>query len=207
MRFKVGCGVAERNTSLPYDDRSRSCGPTPVDAVFHANLGTSAGTPTTPRGGNPRRKRLSSVGEKQGLPPVATPNGVRCEPNARADSGCMPIRERSIVFGRSPCEHMCLRMTVALVLWTCVPPEGEAAAPFWPEFHGPGRDNMSTETGLLTQWPEGGPPRCWSTVSRPCSSCWRERVPRETFGRAVGAVRRPAPNKGLGDPRPTSVSP
>ncbi|MBL7223690.1 MAG: PQQ-binding-like beta-propeller repeat protein [Candidatus Brocadiae bacterium] len=32
----------------------------------------------------------------------------------------------------------------------------------WPQFHGPRRDNMSTETGLLEQWPEGGPTRLWT---------------------------------------------
>ncbi len=31
----------------------------------------------------------------------------------------------------------------------------------WPEFHGPNRDNMSTDTGLLKTWPEGGPSRIW----------------------------------------------
>jgi outer membrane protein assembly factor BamB len=31
----------------------------------------------------------------------------------------------------------------------------------WPEFHGPGRTNMSPETGLLKKWPEGGPPLVW----------------------------------------------
>ena len=31
----------------------------------------------------------------------------------------------------------------------------------WPQFHGPNRDNMSTETGLLKQWPEGGPKLLW----------------------------------------------
>lgn len=31
----------------------------------------------------------------------------------------------------------------------------------WPQFHGPRRDNVSTETGLLTRWPEGGPPLVW----------------------------------------------
>jgi outer membrane protein assembly factor BamB len=29
----------------------------------------------------------------------------------------------------------------------------------WPQFHGPRRDNISTETGLLKKWPEGGPKR------------------------------------------------
>lgn len=32
-----------------------------------------------------------------------------------------------------------------------------ARAEDWPQFHGPNRDNMSTETGLLKTWPEGGP--------------------------------------------------
>ena len=29
--------------------------------------------------------------------------------------------------------------------------------PFWPQFHGPGRDNISVEKGLLKRWPDGGP--------------------------------------------------
>ena len=31
----------------------------------------------------------------------------------------------------------------------------------WPQFGGPRRDNKSTETGLLTRWPVGGPKRLW----------------------------------------------
>jgi outer membrane protein assembly factor BamB len=34
----------------------------------------------------------------------------------------------------------------------------------WPQWHGPDRTNLSSETGLLKQWPEGGPKRIW-TVS------------------------------------------
>ncbi len=41
---------------------------------------------------------------------------------------------------------------------------GTAEEPSWPQFHGPNRDNLSTETGLLDEWPEGGPPLAW-TVS------------------------------------------
>jgi len=33
----------------------------------------------------------------------------------------------------------------------------------WPQFHGPNRDNISTETGLLEKWPEGGPKLLWTT--------------------------------------------
>jgi outer membrane protein assembly factor BamB len=31
----------------------------------------------------------------------------------------------------------------------------------WPQWRGPKRDNVSTETGLLTEWPEAGPPLVW----------------------------------------------
>ncbi|NQT50460.1 PQQ-binding-like beta-propeller repeat protein [bacterium] len=36
-----------------------------------------------------------------------------------------------------------------------------ATAP-WPQLHGPRRDNQSTETGLLEQWPDGGPKLAWA---------------------------------------------
>jgi len=32
----------------------------------------------------------------------------------------------------------------------------------WPQFHGPNRDNLSTETGLLKKWPENGPDLLWT---------------------------------------------
>jgi outer membrane protein assembly factor BamB len=31
----------------------------------------------------------------------------------------------------------------------------------WPQWRGPGRDGVSTETGLLKQWPAAGPPLAW----------------------------------------------
>jgi outer membrane protein assembly factor BamB len=36
-----------------------------------------------------------------------------------------------------------------------------AEAPSWPQFHGPRRDNVSTETGLLSSWPADGPRLVW----------------------------------------------
>jgi len=33
--------------------------------------------------------------------------------------------------------------------------------PAWPDFHGPGRENKSRETGLLREWPKEGPARLW----------------------------------------------
>lgn len=41
-----------------------------------------------------------------------------------------------------------------------------AAAPAevdWPQWHGPNRDNLSRETGLLKQWPSGGPKLLWTS--------------------------------------------
>jgi outer membrane protein assembly factor BamB/tRNA A58 N-methylase Trm61 len=32
---------------------------------------------------------------------------------------------------------------------------------YWPQWRGPNRDNVSTETGLLKEWPEDGPPLLW----------------------------------------------
>jgi len=51
----------------------------------------------------------------------------------------------------------------AVLLAIASPVFGEAAAPggYWPQFHGPSRDNISTEKGLLKQWPEGGPKLVW----------------------------------------------
>ena len=39
-----------------------------------------------------------------------------------------------------------------------------ASEPSWPTFHGPRRDNLSRETGLLKQWPEGGPKLLWRFI-------------------------------------------
>jgi outer membrane protein assembly factor BamB len=47
----------------------------------------------------------------------------------------------------------------------CVPSLDAADAaggPNWPEFHGPGRTNISPDRGLLKQWPKGGPRLLWT---------------------------------------------
>lgn len=31
----------------------------------------------------------------------------------------------------------------------------------WPQWRGPNRDGVSTESGLLKNWPEGGPKLLW----------------------------------------------
>jgi len=48
-----------------------------------------------------------------------------------------------------------------LALW---PTPGELSAADWPQWRGPNRDNVSSENGLLQQWPDGGPPRLWTAV-------------------------------------------
>lgn len=37
-----------------------------------------------------------------------------------------------------------------------------ALAEDWPQYRGPRRDDVSTETGLLKKWPAGGPPLLWT---------------------------------------------
>ena len=40
-----------------------------------------------------------------------------------------------------------------------------ATASDWPQWRGPNRDDVSAETGLLNQWPPGGPPLAWKTTA------------------------------------------
>lgn len=56
------------------------------------------------------------------------------------------------------------RSLTALLVLAALAPRGaaEEAACSWPQFHGPRRDNVSTETGLLKAWPEGGPKLLWT---------------------------------------------
>src|SRR5438105_3636995 len=34
----------------------------------------------------------------------------------------------------------------------------------WPQWRGPNRDGISSETGLATSWPQGGPPVVWKAT-------------------------------------------
>ena len=42
--------------------------------------------------------------------------------------------------------------------------QGPTSPAEWSQWRGPNRDGTSTETGLLKQWPAGGPPRVWQTT-------------------------------------------
>ncbi|MBI3858012.1 MAG: PQQ-binding-like beta-propeller repeat protein, partial [Planctomycetes bacterium] len=50
-------------------------------------------------------------------------------------------------------------LTAALLAFLCG--AQEQAPGHWPQWRGPNRDNVSTETGLLKEWPEGGPKLLW----------------------------------------------
>ena len=57
-------------------------------------------------------------------------------------------------------------LSIAMFVLTAVPvaspgAEGPGAVGPWPQWRGPNRDNISTETGLLKEWPKGGPPLAW----------------------------------------------
>ena len=68
----------------------------------------------------------------------------------------------------SPLIHAALRCATLAALLASAQ-AGEQAArlvaskePGWPQFRGPRRDGICTETGLLQSWPEGGPKQVWS---------------------------------------------
>lgn len=50
----------------------------------------------------------------------------------------------------------------SLTAWLVLPSLAVADTPSWPQFHGPNRDNISQETGLLREWPQEGPKLLWT---------------------------------------------
>ena len=50
-----------------------------------------------------------------------------------------------------------------VMLLACVSVASPATAADWPNWRGPNRDGKCTETGLLKQWPAGGPKLLWQT--------------------------------------------
>jgi len=53
---------------------------------------------------------------------------------------------------------------MALICVLVATPASIAADPdsSWPQSHGPNRDNISDEIGLLKKWPDKGPPLLWT---------------------------------------------
>ncbi len=58
--------------------------------------------------------------------------------------------------------HRMWTLTVAAALLAAV--GCGAVADDWPQWRGPNRDDVSRETGLLKQWPAGGPPLAWKAT-------------------------------------------
>jgi outer membrane protein assembly factor BamB len=56
-----------------------------------------------------------------------------------------------------------MRVLTALALLALLQPIS-AQAPEWFQWRGPNRDGHSAETGLLKEWPAGGPPQVWRTT-------------------------------------------
>lgn len=52
---------------------------------------------------------------------------------------------------------------LAVMAVLSVPVAGAESSASWPEFHGPRRDNISRERGLLRRWPSGGPRLVWKS--------------------------------------------
>jgi outer membrane protein assembly factor BamB len=57
-----------------------------------------------------------------------------------------------------------LVLAVVLDSWPAGGADRPPAAAEWPQWRGPKRDGLSTETGLLRQWPNGGPPLQWKAT-------------------------------------------
>jgi outer membrane protein assembly factor BamB len=52
-------------------------------------------------------------------------------------------------------------LLVAALITAAVTTAAASALEDWPQWRGPRRDGVSTETGLLKQWPPSGPPLAW----------------------------------------------
>ena len=56
------------------------------------------------------------------------------------------------------------RFSILIILLVGLTMPLRAVDPSWPQFHGPDRDNKSTDKGLLKTWPPGGPERLWEVT-------------------------------------------
>lgn len=56
---------------------------------------------------------------------------------------------------------MRMRWMLGLVLGVCFFTVAQTIADDWPQWRGPERNGISQETGLLKEWPEGGPKQLW----------------------------------------------
>src|SRR5688572_23168611 len=64
---------------------------------------------------------------------------------------------------RRSVSFVAMAIGLAMVLSAQTPPA--PANTDWPQWRGPERNGKSRETGLLKQWPAGGPPRLWRVTN------------------------------------------
>jgi len=57
---------------------------------------------------------------------------------------------------------LCLALALVATRIFAGPPASSTPVADWPQFRGPNRDGRSAETGLLSQWPDGGPKLLWT---------------------------------------------
>src|SRR5207247_1397471 len=79
-------------------------------------------------------------------------------------------------------------LTLLFVLGTLVSTLTQSAPADWPQWQGPDRNGLSTETGLLKQWPAGGPPQRWSVASlriQDGTEIWQRNILRDFSGRQI----------------------
>src|SRR5260370_28304655 len=76
---------------------------------------------------------------------------------------CAQASHSSRQFMLKPVKHqlfsIALRFSLLLIAGI-----SSAAAADWPQFRGPNRDGVSTETGLLKDWAAGGPRLVWKAT-------------------------------------------
>lgn len=68
---------------------------------------------------------------------------------------------RSPRIGALGCARRSFSLTMLSAAALALVSGGSAAGDDWPQFLGPQRTGVSAETGLISQWPEGGPPIAW----------------------------------------------
>jgi len=73
------------------------------------------------------------------------------------------------MFVRRPLPTACLVLTLSAASVFAAQGSAPKAAPAreagnWPQWRGPQRDGVSTDTGLLTSWPAGGPPKIFTAT-------------------------------------------
>ncbi|HYE66570.1 MAG TPA: PQQ-binding-like beta-propeller repeat protein [Pyrinomonadaceae bacterium] len=81
-------------------------------------------------------------------------------------SNCKFYHPASAMKEISEMKNLSVKIMISGMILLCCLCAGAAAQSKgdWPQWRGPNRDGISKETGLLKQWPAGGPPLAWKTA-------------------------------------------